>query len=138
MGRGRLDLFPGLEADVREQSVSAEVCPISNQALRYVKALRRHPARGRLRRGMHCTLSSDDPGLFGNAKPSDDFAVAYSAWGLVLATLKQLALEFIRESTLPATDKQRQLTLFESRWSRRVAGVCADAATVDATSNGGT
>ncbi len=80
IGHGRnMDLFPGLGADVREQGVSVEVCPISNQAVRYVKALRRHPARGRLRRGVHCILSSDDPGIFGSGELSDDFAVAYPA-----------------------------------------------------------
>jgi adenosine deaminase CECR1 len=87
---------------------------------------------------MHCTLSSDDPGIFRSAELSDDFAVAHLAWGLDLATLKQLTLVSIRQSTLPASDKQRQFTRFESRWSRWVAGVRADAATVDAASNRGT
>ena len=129
IGHGlNMGLFPGLEAEVRDAGVSVEVCPISNQALRYVTDLRRHPARGWLRRGMHCTLSSDDPAILGSSELSDDFAVAYLAWKLDLSTLERLAVESIRESTLPALRRQRQLDLFEARWRRWVASVGAHAA----------
>ena len=90
--------------------------------------LRRHPARGWLRRGMHCTLSSDDPAILGSSELSDDFAVAYLAWRLDLSTLERLAVESIRESTLPALRRLRQLDLFEARWRRWVASVGAHAA----------
>jgi len=47
IGHGlNMDLFPGLEDRVREAGVTLEVCPISNQELRYVPDLRRHPATG--------------------------------------------------------------------------------------------
>ena len=128
IGHGlNMGLFPGLEDDLRAAGVTVEVCPLSNQGLRYVTDLRRHPARGWLRRGLRCALSSDDPAIFGSTELSDDFAAAYLAWGLDLGALKRLALDSIHGSTLPAQDKQRQLKLFDVRWRRWVTNVGASA-----------
>jgi adenosine deaminase CECR1 len=129
IGHGlNMDLFPGLEQRVRDAGVTVEVCPVSNQTLRYVPDLRRHPARGWLRRGTRVALGSDDPSIFGTSGLSDDFAMAYLSWHLSLRTLKQLALRSITSSTLPRERRERQRTLFERRWDRWVADVAGVAA----------
>ena len=120
-----MDLFPGLEDEVREAGVTVEVCPISNQALRYVPDLRDHPAKGWLRRGIEAALGSDDPELFQSRELSDDFALAYLAWRLDLGTLKGLALRSITASSLPQAAKQRQLRAFRAEWRRWVADLAA-------------
>jgi adenosine deaminase CECR1 len=126
IGHGlNMDLFPGLEDRVREAGVTLEVCPISNQELRYVPDLRRHPARGWLRRGARISLGSDDPSIFGTRGLSDDLAMAYLSWGLSLTDLKRVALRSIASSTLPPERRERQRALFERRWHDWVTAVAA-------------
>lgn len=126
IGHGlNMGLFPGLERDVREAGVTMEVCPLSNQTLRYVPDLRRHPARGWLRRGMRVTLGSDDPAIFGSSGLTDDFAMAYLSWSLGLRRLKQMALWSITASSLPQHRRERQRLLFERRWRRWIIDVAA-------------
>jgi adenosine deaminase CECR1 len=126
IGHGlNMDLFPGLEQRVRAAGVTVEVCPVSNQTLRYVPDLRRHPARGWLRRGTRVALGSDDPSIFGTSGLSDDFAMAYLSWRLSLSKLKQLALRSIGASTLPRDRRERQRALFERRWDRWVAALAS-------------
>ena len=116
IGHGlNMDLFPGLEQRVRDAGVTVEVCPVSNQELRYVPDLRRHPARGWLRRGTRVALGSEDPSIFGTSGLSDDFAMAYLSWHLSLGKLKQLGLRSIAASTLPRERRERQRALFERR-----------------------
>ena len=122
IGHGlNMDLFPGLEQRVRDAGVTVEVCPLSNQALRYVPDLRRHPARAWLRRGTRVALGSDDPSIFGSRGLTDDFAMAYLSWHLGLGKLKQMALRSIAASTLPRERRERQRALFERRWRAWVA-----------------
>jgi adenosine deaminase CECR1 len=126
IGHGlNMGLFPGLEDEVRKAAVTIEVCPLSNQALRYVPDLRRHPARGWLRRGMRVVLGSDDPAIFGSTGLTDDLSVAYLSWGIGLRTLKRMALRSITASVLPQDRKERQRTIFELRWRRWVTAVAA-------------
>jgi adenosine deaminase CECR1 len=126
IGHGlNMDLFPGLEQRVRDAGVTVEVCPVSNQELRYVPDLRRHPARGWLRRGTRVALGSDDPSIFGTSGLSDDFAMAYLSWRLSLGQLKQLGLRSITASTLPRERRERQRALFERRWDHWVSALAA-------------
>lgn len=120
-----LGLFPGLEYQLRRANVTMEVCPISNQALRYIPDLRDHPARGWLSRGLQAVLGSDDPAIFGSNSLSDDVALAYLAWGLDLRSLKKLALNSITASSLPAQRKHRHLQLFRTRWQQWIEDLLA-------------
>lgn len=126
IGHGiNLGLFPGLESRLRRANVTMEVCPISNQALRYIPDLRDHPAKGWLERGLQVVLGSDDPAIFGSNSLSDDVTLAYLAWGLDLRSLKKLALNSITASSLPAHRKHRQLQVFRVRWQRWIEDVLA-------------
>lgn len=115
-------LFPWVPR-LRQFGVMLEVCPLSNKALRFVPDPRLHPAKGFLRRGLPIVLGSDDPAIFGTVGLTDDFWTAYVAWRLDLRTLKQMALDSILRSSLPADRRERQLDLFERRWQRFIRGV---------------
>lgn len=67
-----------------------EVCPISNQLLRYYPDLRAHPVCELMKRGVQCVIANDDPQIFGNGGLSYDFWMAYMGFGLNLKAIKRL------------------------------------------------
>lgn len=116
--------FPALEQQFKKHGVALEVCPISNQMLRYVTDLRIHPANGYLRRGVPCVLGNDDPGILGNDGLSYDFWEATMAWDLDLAALKQLALNSLRYSGMTAAEKTTAIAHWQKEWNRWVDERC--------------
>ena len=56
-----------------------EVCPISNQMLRYFPDIRNHYALMLMKMGVPCVLSNDDPQILGNPGLSYDFWEMYMA-----------------------------------------------------------
>ncbi len=119
VGHGlNLFCFPHLERDFIRRCVPLEVCPVSNQALRYVGDLRLHPANQYLRDGVTCVVSSDDPGVFGNDGLSYDFWEALLAWDLDLADLKRLALNSIECSAMREAEKRGARTRWDKKWDR--------------------
>lgn len=56
-----------------------EVCPISNQMLRYFPDIRDHYALMLMKMGIPCVLSNDDPQILGNPGLSYDFWEMYMA-----------------------------------------------------------
>jgi adenine deaminase len=57
---------PALMAELREKDVTLDVCPISNVKLGVVESYDAHPVARLLQAGVRCTLSTDDPYIFGN------------------------------------------------------------------------
>lgn len=113
--------FPTLERELKRRGVAVEVCPISNQALRYVDDLRIHPASGYLNRGVPCVLASDDPGIFGNDGLSFDFWQAVVAWRLDLKAIKQLAQNSLTYCAMHDDEKAKALAAWSAAWDRWVA-----------------
>jgi adenosine deaminase CECR1 len=109
--------FPTLQAGVKRNQVAIEVCPISNQQLRYVSDLRTHPAVGYLNEGIPCILSNDDPGVFGNDGLSYDFWEATVAWNLNLAALKQLAWNALYYSGMTEAEKSTAISHWQQAWN---------------------
>jgi adenosine deaminase CECR1 len=117
VGHGlNLHFFPALERHFIARPTPLEVCPVSNQMLRYVADLRLHPAEGYLSRGVTCVLSSDDPAIFGDEGLSYDFWEATMSWRLGLAELKRLILNSIEYSALPPGEKDRLRSCWEAKW----------------------
>lgn len=58
---------PAVVALARDRGVTFDVCPISNLRLGVVRGWREHPLPALLRAGVRCTVSTDDPLVFGNA-----------------------------------------------------------------------
>jgi len=90
-------LLPDL---LKLQNTAVEVCPISNQILRYVNDLRLHPGRQLLQMGVPIVLSSDDPGIWGIHGLSYDFWEAIVAWRLGVRSIKALAKNSLSYSGL--------------------------------------
>ena len=72
--------YPAVQRAMVEQNICMEINPLSNQILGYVRDLRVHPAVSYLAQGIQCSISSDDPGVFGYN------GVTYDYWSIFLAS----------------------------------------------------
>lgn len=108
--------YPALEERVREQQICIEVSPLSNQILRYIPDLRNHPAVGYMNRGIPISLNTDDPSIFAYEGLTYDFWAATVAWGLDLASIKQLAMNGLIHSAMSEVEKQKAIDVWEADW----------------------
>ncbi len=81
---------PAVVALAAERGVTFDVCPISNVRLQVAPSLSAHPLRRLTEAGVRCTISTDDPLVFGNTLNGEYAALAAEA-GYTRAELAQLA-----------------------------------------------
>lgn len=95
-----------------------ELCPVSNQLLRYVDDIRTHPGSSYLATGLPVTLSSDDPSIYNydSAANTPDFFMAFLSWDLTLLQMKQIAKNSLIYSALSEDEKATKLIEFENLW----------------------
>ena len=91
---------PGLMTVLCEQDVTLDMTPISNVKLRAVPSMREHPIRRFMQAGVRCTVSTDDPMVFGNSLNEEYAALAMDA-GLSRAELVQIAGNGFAVADLP-------------------------------------
>ena len=99
---------PAVMQLLRDHDVTLDLTPISNVKLLAVPSMREHPIARFLAAGVRCTISTDDPMLFGNRLNDEYLALATEA-GLGRRTLVQIAKNGFEVANLPAAVKQRYL-----------------------------
>lgn len=106
-GLGAID-DPALLRHLVELGVTLDMTPISNVKLLAVPSMARHPIKRFLDAGVRCTISTDDPMLFGN-RLNDEYLALGTAGGLDRATLVKIARNGFEVADLPAATKAKHL-----------------------------
>jgi adenosine deaminase len=86
---------PALVERLARGKIALDLCPISNLKLGVVPSLREHPIRSLIDAGVVCTVSTDDPIIFGNTL-TQEYAVLASELGFSKRELAQVALNGFR------------------------------------------
>jgi adenosine deaminase len=86
---------PELVERLVREGIALDVCPISNLKLAVVPSLRDHPLRALMEAGVVCTVSTDDPIVFGNSL-TQEYAVLASELGFSRRELAQISLNGFR------------------------------------------
>lgn len=108
---------PRLMALYRERQVAVEVCPCSNEALRYTPSIVNHPVLALLNHGVPVVISNDDPQVFGNAGLTFDlFQLANGSEAAGLMSLGVLARGSIQHSLMADDEKARCFAAWDRQW----------------------
>lgn len=108
----------------RKRGVALEICPISNQVMKLVDDLRNHPGAVLMAENHPLVISSDDPAMFGASGLSYDFYQAFVGFGGLrsdIGTLKELAMNSIRFSSLAAQEQDKALAVWQKRWDKFIS-----------------
>lgn len=114
--------FPEVREEMKRRGTVLEVNPISNQVLRYVGSLESHPAAALAFDGVRIVIASDDPGVFGYEGLTLDWWAVTTAWRLNLKSLKALALNSLRYSSLIGSQKEAAIERWQKDWASFVSG----------------
>jgi len=101
IGHGlRAEEDPALLDRLAASRVPLEMCPLSNVATGVTRAIGEHPIRRYFDRGLMVTVSTDDPGMFGNSM-TDELAVLRERFAFTAVELKQLQRNAVHAAFLP-------------------------------------
>lgn len=99
---------PAVVALLAREGVTLDITPISNVKLAVVPSLAEHPIRRLLAAGVRCTVSTDDPLIFGNTL-TDEYAGLATDAGFARRELVQLAQNGFDAGTMSAAVRERAL-----------------------------
>lgn len=111
---------------VKQKGIGIEVCPISNQVLKLVDDIRNHPAAFLLAQNYPVVICNDDPSFWGSKGLSYDWYLAFmgmASRSADLRFLKQLAINSLTYSAIPAEEKPSVFGAWEKQWDRFVSSV---------------
>lgn len=109
---------PQLMDDFKEAKIALELCPVSNQLLRYIVDIRDHPGQLYLSCGLPCSLNPDDPAIYGYQGVTFDFWEACVAWNLNLKAMKILCYYSLEYSALSETEKLQRKAIWTDQWQQ--------------------
>ena len=104
---------PTLLQELRVRSTPLELNPTSNVRTGVCASFHAHPLREYFDRGLLVTLNSDDPAFFGSDLVNE-FLLAHTHRGFNREELRRLAVNSIRASFLPETDKPAWLARIDT------------------------
>lgn len=96
---------PAVVALAAERGVTFDVCPLSNVKLKVVPSLKEHPLRALAAAGVRCTISTDDPLVFGN-RLNDEYAALAAEVGFSTVELARLAKNGWEVADVPAATRE--------------------------------
>jgi adenosine deaminase len=91
-----------------ERQVPLEVCPTSNLHTSTVPDYRSHPLPALLRRGLRCTLNTDDPSISG-LDLAHEYRVAAGELGLSAAEIRRMQETAVEAAFLTPTEREELL-----------------------------
>lgn len=104
---------PSLVAYLARRCLPLEVCPLSNVRTGVVPSLSAHPIRAYFEQGLVVTVSTDDPGMFGNSL-AEEYRLLVEELGFTRREICALILNAARSSWLPEARKQELVRSLES------------------------
>ncbi len=110
---------PAVMALLRNEGVTLDLTPISNVKLRAVPSLREHPLRRFLEAGIRCTISTDDPMLFGNTLVGE-YESLHRDGGFTAAELVGLMKNGFAVADLDAGTREGYLQAVDAAYERAV------------------
>ena len=99
---------PSVMEILESERVTLDMTPISNVKLKAVTSMGDHPIRRFMQAGINCTISTDDPMLFGN-KLNDEYLTLANEADFGPGELIQLARNGFAVADLPVAKKQEFL-----------------------------
>ncbi len=91
-----------------ERGVPLEVCPTSNLHTSTVRDYRSHPLPALLRRGLRCTLNTDDPSISG-LDLAHEYQVAAAELGLTEPEIRRMQETAVEAAFLTAAEREELL-----------------------------
>jgi adenosine deaminase len=117
IGHGvRANEDPEVVTMLRERRIPLEMCIVSNSKTGVCPSVRDHPIKDYFRQGLVVTVNSDDPSMFSSTL-TDEYLALGRDLGFTRDQVKQVALNAVRASFLPAGDKTELISAFESEWA---------------------
>ncbi|KAL4505323.1 hypothetical protein ABPG72_002385 [Tetrahymena utriculariae] len=101
---------------IKNDEVCLEICPVSNQILKYIDDIRLHPIKTFLNYGVKVSINPDDPGFFGYNGVSMDFFFVSFGTQLDYKDLKLCAYNSIQYSFLSDDQKKAAWEELEKRF----------------------
>ncbi|CAB3368241.1 Hypothetical predicted protein [Cloeon dipterum] len=119
-----LSKHPTAKRLAAEKGIAIEVNPISNQVLKLVEDLRNHPVATLLAEDFPVVVSCDDPSFWGAKGLSYDFYQMFmgiASKEADLRFLKQLAINSLQYSSMPADEKACALEAWAILWDQFIS-----------------
>jgi adenosine deaminase len=99
---------PAVLALLAEREIPLEVCPTSNLHTSTVRDYRSHPLPALLRRGIRCTLNTDDPSISG-LDLAHEYRLAAEELGLSAAEIRRMQETAVEAAFLTAEERAELL-----------------------------
>ncbi|WP_026667621.1 hypothetical protein [Butyrivibrio sp. AE2005] len=109
--------YKHLQEMIIKNKQTLEVCPISNQILRYIPDIRIHPLFGYLKSEIQCVIASDDPQIFGNDGLTYDFWMTYVGSDIDLKAIKKLIWNSYYYSGMNVKECEIMMDSWEKKWN---------------------